>query len=195
MWIAGLAVAGAAIGYGFPKLIKASEEYNRQEWQKQDARERAENTHDGIYVQPHEWEYLQDNGWKILNAEGCNERFTAHGEYMTGDRDVRYIDTYDEQHRQRYTALHAETLQPGTYRLTATGRANGTGAVIFLTDAVQGLKLTARFPSMTIRAATSGRRPVPSATAWSSTGSPCPTTCAASPRSTTAVATDGAALR
>ena len=75
-----------------------------------------------------------------------NERYTSRDEHWTGERDRRYLDSYDEQHRQRYTALHAETLQPGTYRLTATGRANGTGAVIFLTDAVQGLKLTAEIP-------------------------------------------------
>ena len=131
MWIAGLAVAGAAIGYGFPKLIKASEEYNRQEWQKQDARERAENTHDGIYVQPHEWHFLQDNGWTILNAEGCNDRFTATGQHLSGDRDVRYLDCYDDNHRQRYRVERADTLQPGTYRLTCAARANGTGVCIY----------------------------------------------------------------
>ncbi len=131
MWIAGLAVAGAAIGYGFPKLIKASEEYSRQEWQKHDARERAENTHDGIYVQPYEWNFLQDNGWRILNAEGCNDRFTAHGEHLTGDRDVRYLDCYDDNHRQRYRVERADTLQPGTYRLTCAARANGTGVCIY----------------------------------------------------------------
>ena len=132
MWIAGLAVAGAAIGYGFPKLIKASEEYNRQEWQKHDARERAENTHDGIYVQPHEWNFLQDNGWKILNAEGCNDRFTAYGEHLSGDRDVRYLDCYDDNHRQRLRVERTDTLQPGTYRLTCAARANGTGACIYV---------------------------------------------------------------
>ena len=131
MWITGLAVAGAAIGYGFPKLIKASEEYSRQEWQKHDARERAENTHDGIYVQPHEWNFLQDNGWTILNAEGCNDRFTAHGEHLTGDRDVRYLDCYDDNHRQRYRVERTDTLQPGTYRLTCAARANGTGVCIY----------------------------------------------------------------
>ncbi|MBR1665851.1 MAG: PspC domain-containing protein [Bacteroidaceae bacterium] len=131
MWIAGLAVAGAAIGYGFPKLIKASEEYSRQEWQKHDARERAENTHEGIYVQPHEWNFLQDNGWKILNAEGCNDRFTSYGEHLSGDRDVRYLDCYDDNHRQRYRVERADTLQPGTYRLTCAARANGTGVCIY----------------------------------------------------------------
>lgn len=131
MWIAGLAVAGAAIGYGFPKLIKASEEYSRQEWQKHDARERAENTHDGIYVNPHEWNFLQDNGWKILNAQGCNDRFTTTGQHLSGDRNVRYLDCYDDNHRQRYRVERADTLQPGTYRLTCAARANGTGVCIY----------------------------------------------------------------
>ena len=131
MWIAGLAVAGAAIGYGFPKLIKAAEEYNRQAWQKLDARERAENTHDGIYVQRHEWNFLQANGWKVLNGEGCNDRFTAYGEHLSGDDDVRYLDCYDDNHRQRYRVERTDTLYPGTYRLTCAARANGTGACIY----------------------------------------------------------------
>ena len=132
MWIAGLAVAGAAIGYGFPKLIKASEEYSRQTWQEYDARWRAENTHDGIFVQPHEWEFLQDNGWKVLNAQGCNDRFTTTGQHLSGDRDVRYLDCYDDYHRQRYRVERADTLQPGTYRLTCAARSDGTGACIYV---------------------------------------------------------------
>ena len=132
MWIAGLAVAGAAIGYGFPKLIKASEEYSRQTWQEYDARWRAENTHDGIFVQPHEWEFLQDNGWKVLNAQGCNDRFTTTGQHLSGDRDVRYLDCYDDYHRQRYIVERADTLQPGTYRLTCAARSDGTGACIYV---------------------------------------------------------------
>lgn len=132
MWIAGLAVAGAAIGYGFPKFIKASEEYNRRTWEESNFRDRVENTHDGIYVQPHEWDFLQDNGWKVLNAQGCNDRFTVQGEHLSGDRDVRYLDCYDDHHRQRYRVERADTLQPGTYRLTCAARANGTGACIYV---------------------------------------------------------------
>jgi len=132
MWIAGLAVAGAAIGYGFPKLIKASEEYNRRTWEEYEFRDRVENTHDGIYVQPHEWEFLQDNGWRILNAQGCNDRFTTIGQHLSGDRDVRYLDCYDDNHRQRYRVERTDTLQPGTYRLTCAARADGTGACIYV---------------------------------------------------------------
>ncbi|MBQ7494245.1 MAG: PspC domain-containing protein [Bacteroidaceae bacterium] len=127
MWIAGLVVAGASVGYGLPKLIKASEDYHSKQYTEWID----ENTHDGIFVNPHEWKWLRENGWRILNGEGCNARFTTTGEYMTGDRNVRYLDCYDEFHRQRYRAEHTETLQPGTYRLTCAARANGTGACIY----------------------------------------------------------------
>ena len=127
MWIAGLVVAGGAIGYGLPKFIKESEDYHSRrytEWID-------ENTHDGIFVNPHEWSWLQDNGWSILNGDGCNTRFTTTGQYLTGDGEVRYLDCYDEFHRQRYRAERTETLQPGTYRLTCAARANGDGACIY----------------------------------------------------------------
>ena len=132
MWILGLVACGATLGYGLPKFIDADEAYTQREWNLVEAELREHNTHDGIYVQPHEWEFLQDNGWKILNAEGCNDRFTAHGEHLSGDRDVRYLDCYDDNHRQRLRVERADTLQPGTYRLTCAARANGTGACIYV---------------------------------------------------------------
>ena len=94
-------------------------------------RYREEHTHNGIYIQQYEWEWLQDNGWQILNAEGCNDRFTTTGQYFTGDPDVRYLDCYDDHHRQRYRAERTEKLQPGTYRLICAARTNGTGACIY----------------------------------------------------------------
>ena len=128
MWILGLVAAGSALGYALPKFIDAENAYNKEQY----ARYREEYTHDGIFIMPHEWEWLQDNGWKILNAEGCNDRFTTTGQYLTGDGDVRYLDCYDHHHHQRYRAERSETLQPGTYRLSCVARANGTGACIYV---------------------------------------------------------------
>ena len=127
MWILGLVAAGSALGYALPKFIDAENAYNKEKY----ARYREEYTHDGIFIMPHEREWLQDNGWKILNAEGCNDRFTTTGQYLTGDGDVRYLDCYDDHHRQRYRAERTEALQPGTYRLTCAARANGTGAYVY----------------------------------------------------------------
>ena len=131
MWILGLVAAGAALGYGLPKFIDADEAYNKRHREELDARYRDENTHDGIYIQPHEWEWLQDNGWKILNAEGCHDRFTTTGQHYKGDGDARYLDCYDSDHRQRYRAERTATLQPGTYQLTCAARTNGTGVCIY----------------------------------------------------------------
>ena len=132
MWILGLVVCGATLGYGLPKFIDADEQYTRRQMDQFDAEYLKLNTHDGIFVQPHEWEWLQAGGWKILTAQGCNDRFTARGEYLTGDRDVRYLDCYDDNHRQRLRVERADTLQPGTYQLSCAARANGTGACVYL---------------------------------------------------------------
>lgn len=132
MWILGLVAAGATCGYTLPQFIDAENAFYKKERSRQEADYRERNMHDGIYVQPHEWNFLQDNGWKILNAEGCNDRFTAYGEHLSGDRDVRYLDCYDDNHRQRYRVERADALQPGTYRLTCAARANGTGACIYV---------------------------------------------------------------
>ena len=74
---------------------------------------------------------MQENGWKILNAEGCNDCFTANGEHYRGNWDTRYLDCYDANHHQRYRVERTDTLQPGTYRLTCAARANGTGAFVY----------------------------------------------------------------
>ena len=132
MWIGGLIIAGSAVGSRWLQFIEAENAYHQRFWREIDERERVENTHDGIYIRSHEWEWLQDNGWKILNAEGCNDRFTTTGQYLNGDRDARYLDCYDDHHRQRYRAERTETLQPGTYRLSCVARANGTGACIYV---------------------------------------------------------------
>lgn len=93
---------------------------------------RQKNTHDGIFIQPHEWDFLQERGWRILNAEGCNDRFTAYGEYYLANRhNSRYLDCYDDRHRQRYRAERTDTLMPGRYKLTCAARANGRGAFVY----------------------------------------------------------------
>ena len=53
-------------------------------------------------------------------------------QHLSGDRDVRYLDCYDDYHRQRYRVERADTLQPGTYRLTCAARSDGTGACIYV---------------------------------------------------------------
>ncbi|MCR5130155.1 MAG: PspC domain-containing protein [Prevotella sp.] len=90
-------------------------------------------TENGITMKLYEYEFLSDHRWTILNGEGCNERFTAQGEYYINNRgNARYLDCYDEMHSQRYRAERTDTLMPGRYKLSVAARANGKGAFVYL---------------------------------------------------------------
>ncbi|MBR3123545.1 MAG: PspC domain-containing protein [Prevotella sp.] len=89
-------------------------------------------TEEGIKMKLHEKEFLDKHGWRILNGEGCNDRFTAYGEYyLANRRNNRYLDCYDDRHRQRYRAENGTSLMPGRYKLTCAARANGRGAFVY----------------------------------------------------------------
>ena len=89
-------------------------------------------TEEGIRMRLHEKEFLDQHGWRILNGEGCNDRFTAYGEYyLANRRNNRYLDCYDDRHRQRYRAENGTSLMPGRYKLTCAARANGRGAFVY----------------------------------------------------------------
>ncbi len=91
----------------------------------------ANNLHNGIYIAPHEWEYLEDEGWTIVKSERCNDRYLYSGQYYTGDTGVKYLDTYNRSGRQVFRAERRDTLAAGLYRLTVAGRANGEGGFIY----------------------------------------------------------------
>ena len=69
-----------------------------------------------------------------MNAVGCNNRFTAVGEYYVEEnRWNRYLDCYDEHSSQRYRVEHIDTVvMPGEYKLHCAARANGRGAFVYL---------------------------------------------------------------
>ena len=103
-------------------------------------------TINGVEVRFDEYDFLNENGWYILNAEGCNGRLTAYGEYyMSNQRGRRYLDSYDDHHRQRYRVERSDTLMPGTYELTLAARANGTGAFVY--TLVDGKKQLIEIPA------------------------------------------------
>jgi len=125
IWI-GLFIAAAVFCTRLVGKIKEAEE---KSWQLRDEQYHKDNTHDGIFYEPDEWEFLSERGWRVLRADHC-DRYTSSGQYYTG-HGARYIDTYDSRHRQLFTIERTEVLQPGTYRLTACVRANGQGAYVY----------------------------------------------------------------
>lgn len=104
-------------------------------------------TINGVEVRYDEYDFLNENGWYILNAEGCNGRLTSYGEYYMSNHSAgkRYLDSYDDHHRQRYRVERSDTLMPGTYELTVAARANGTGAFVY--TLVDGKKQLLEIPA------------------------------------------------
>lgn len=125
VWI-GLFIAAAVFCTRLVGKIKEAED---KSWQIRDEQYRKENTHDGIFYEPDEWDFLSERGWRVVRADHC-DRYTSSGQYYTG-HNARYIDTYDSHHRQLFTIERTDSLQPGTYRLTACVRANGQGAYVY----------------------------------------------------------------
>ena len=102
-------------------------------------------TDEGVTMKLWEKDFLATHGWTILKGEGCNDRFTAKGEYyMDGRSQTRYLDCYDDHHRQLYRAEKGESLMPGRYKLTCAVRANGRGA--FAYTLIDGQKTLQEIP-------------------------------------------------
>ena len=125
--IASLAIA--CLSYG--SLIYKYRVENQEHWKEYYEEQQKKWTVDGIkFYNEEDYYYFRNNGWKMVEAD-CSKRYTKWGEYMNGDRNVRYLDAYTEGNHVRYTAENTETLQPGTYRLVANCRAEHEKVYIF----------------------------------------------------------------
>lgn len=78
-----------------------------------------------------EWDFFEQNGWELITAENT-DRYTYSGEWMTGDRKVRYLDACNYDAPVIYTARKKREVESGIYRLSAAVRADGTGRFIYL---------------------------------------------------------------
>lgn len=125
--IASLAIA--CLSYG--SLIYKYRVENKEHWKEYYEEQQKKWIVDGIkFYNEEDYYYFRNNGWKMVEAD-CSKRYTKWGEYMNGDRNVRYLDAYTEGNHVRYTAENTETLQPGTYRLVANCRAEHEKVYIF----------------------------------------------------------------
>lgn len=138
VWIVALATAVTTGAF----LTEVSDDYERADAIRLD--EMVE-TEDGVAIRLYELDFLNTHGWRILKGEGCNDRYTAKGEYYKDQHSqTRYLDSYDDHHRQRYRAERGESLMPGRYRLTCAVRANGRGA--FAYTLIDGQKTLQEIP-------------------------------------------------
>jgi len=95
-------------------------------WQKEHTRE------DGFYHSDEEWEFLQAGRWNVVVADEVDDnRCTYTGDYIDGERYTRYLDVYCDGTPARVLIQRTDSLQPGTYRLTAAVKANNDHKFVF----------------------------------------------------------------
>lgn len=92
---------------------------------------RNSHTHNGVFIEDDDWEYLKSGGWRVVSHDYCNDIYSSSGEYYNGNANKRYLNSFDSGGRQLYRVERTDSVEPGTYRLSAIVRADGTGAYIY----------------------------------------------------------------
>lgn len=105
------------------EAIEAERETQRQQYIRDD----------GFYHNNTDWEFLQDGRWNVVVDEGWGDgqRCTYSGEYMDGNVDKRYLDVYCDDTPAKVLIQRYDSLQPGTYRLSAVVKANDEHKCVF----------------------------------------------------------------
>ena len=84
----------------------------------------------GVKMSEEDRDFLRKGGWNLLAAVNC-DHYTWSGRYPTGDRTMRYLDTYDENCEAILRVERKQDLKPGVYRLDCLVRAEGPGAYVY----------------------------------------------------------------
>ena len=105
------------------EAIEAESETQRQQYIRED----------GFYHNNTDWNFLQDGRWNVVVDEGWGDgqRCTYSGEYMDGNVDKRYLDVYCDDTPAKVLIQRYDSLQPGTYRLSAVVKANDEHKCVF----------------------------------------------------------------
>lgn len=128
VWTASLIVAiisGIAIG----ARISIAEE--KQDNMRHEAYIKA-NTHNGVFIDETDWDFLNQGGWYLLVAPSNREdHYTSNGEYYTGNQNVRYLDGYSDWGLNYQVEREKTDVAPGTYTLSVVARTNCKGAYVY----------------------------------------------------------------
>lgn len=101
------------------------------------------NTYMGTQMDEFSKNYLSKNGWVLVKHEHCDDSYVRKGEYYTGDNEHPYLDAWNPNGQQIYHAEKRMPVEPGTYRVICSARAENSGCYIFATTSSKksGLKL------------------------------------------------------
>ena len=125
--LVGVIACGTAIISDICRQLKKFDHQQQEEWVK-------EHTHNGFCIDDTDWSYMTANGWTLIQAENCNDRYTRRQEYYTGDSERRYLESSNKSGQLIYHIEHTDScLAQGSYTLTAIVRADGAGAYVYAT--------------------------------------------------------------
>ena len=130
----------AALTVSIVFIILSTTQYERLEDMQREAIEAERETQrqqyirdDGFYHNNTDWNFLQDGRWNVVVDEGWGDgqRCTYSGKYMDGNVDKRYLDVYCDDTPAKVLIQRYDSLQPGTYRLSAVVKANDEHKCVF----------------------------------------------------------------
>lgn len=128
VWTASLIVAivsGIAIGARISIAEEKQDDMRHEAYIK-------ENTHNGVFINKTDWDFLNQGGWYLLVAPSNREdHYTSSGEYYTGNQNVRYLDGYSDWGLNYQVEREKTDVAPSTYTLSVVARTNGKGAYVY----------------------------------------------------------------
>ena len=128
VWTASLIVAivsGIAIGARISIAEEKQDNLRHEAYIKK-------NTHNGVFINKTDWDFLNQGGWYLLVAPSNREdHYTSNGEYYTGNQNVRYLDGYSDWGLNYQVEREKTDVAPGTYTLSVVARTNGKGAYVY----------------------------------------------------------------
>ena len=101
------------------------------------------DTYMGIKMDGLSKNFLSKNGWTLTKHENCYDCYVRKGEHYSGDPERAYLDAWNPNGQQLYQAEKQQPVEPGTYRIVCSARAEGPGCYIFATTTSKkyGVKL------------------------------------------------------
>jgi len=87
-------------------------------------------SYQGVKMSEVDRDFLRKGGWNLRTTGNC-DHYTWSGRYPSGDREQRYLDTYNDNCEAVLRVEREQEVKPGVYRMDCLVRAEGPGAYVY----------------------------------------------------------------
>ena len=95
--------------------------------------EKKNNTRNGIYLPETSWRALDNLGWNLTSFEGIDKWISEWGELPSGEEgDYISLEAKKSPNQMNYTLMQVQELIPGSYKIEADVRSDGSGNSLFV---------------------------------------------------------------